>query len=335
MMHWRLRRWREAWEARKVRLRWRLRWGASVADPPPAPLETPTFDGSGQATHPDVLCPKRPWNGHRWWMVMTPFPFNQEGLENPSLLVSDDGRRWEVPPGVVNPLVPTPKHGFHADPDALLSPDGRSLWIYYLHTIRHQDQRLLRLVSDDGRLWRGPETLLTVPYQEIRSPAIVHWSEGGDGTAEGWFLMWCVDMTGGDAPRIVWRKSRDGAVWSPPWPVKFDRPGWFPSHLDVQWDGWRGAFVMVAQLAPEGGGGQALYLAQSRDGIDWRIGRRPLLAPWDAPPWASLTLYRASLLPRDDGGLDLWYGARGPGNVNRIAFLALAATMVEKALRWE
>ena len=52
------------------------------------PCTTPTYDGSGQGMHPSVYDAGagETWNGHRYWMAMTPYPNNDSTKENPSIL---------------------------------------------------------------------------------------------------------------------------------------------------------------------------------------------------------------------------------------------------------
>jgi len=75
---------------------------------------TPTYDGSGQAVHPDLVYFPDGWGkdreGNNWnyWLVMTPFPNRKDNYENPSILVSDDGVKWRTPPGLENPAEKEP-----------------------------------------------------------------------------------------------------------------------------------------------------------------------------------------------------------------------------------
>src|ERR1700750_1662651 len=58
----------------------------SVFDVEPAVMSGPTYDGSGQAVHPDIVAFDAPWHGARYWMTMTPYPKSNQHLENPSIL---------------------------------------------------------------------------------------------------------------------------------------------------------------------------------------------------------------------------------------------------------
>src|SRR6266404_9955978 len=74
-----------------------------------APLTIPTPDGSGQVTEPSIVKFSPPWRGFTYWMVVAPYPHSDAEDENPSILVSDDGQQWSLPPGGTNPIQkPTP-----------------------------------------------------------------------------------------------------------------------------------------------------------------------------------------------------------------------------------
>src|SRR5256885_11351623 len=57
----------------------------------PGRLVIPTYDGSNQATHPDVLLERDDSGAPHLTMAMTPYPYSDEHFENPCLLVSGDG----------------------------------------------------------------------------------------------------------------------------------------------------------------------------------------------------------------------------------------------------
>src|SRR5690349_18991569 len=40
----------------------------------PTVMTVPTYDGSGQAVHPDVVAFDSDWHGAKYWMTMTPYP---------------------------------------------------------------------------------------------------------------------------------------------------------------------------------------------------------------------------------------------------------------------
>ncbi len=59
------------------------------------PINTPTYDGSNQAVHPKVLYFNKGWNGYKYWMGITPYPYGNDDFENPQTLVSNDGINFQ------------------------------------------------------------------------------------------------------------------------------------------------------------------------------------------------------------------------------------------------
>src|SRR5579884_2655894 len=47
---------------------------ATVFAVEPTLMTIPTYDGSGQAVHPDVVAFDAPWHGAQYWLTMTPYP---------------------------------------------------------------------------------------------------------------------------------------------------------------------------------------------------------------------------------------------------------------------
>ena len=121
-------------------------------------LEIPTYDGSGQAVHPSLLVQDdRTTGGNpvagspRFVLAFTPYTDTDDRVENPSIVVSDDGLNFrEEKPGL-NPLVPAPEKDHNDDPDLFYS-NGK-YGILYLETRRPEKQSLILLESADRIHW--------------------------------------------------------------------------------------------------------------------------------------------------------------------------------------
>ncbi|HOX26987.1 MAG TPA: DUF2341 domain-containing protein, partial [Candidatus Krumholzibacteria bacterium] len=203
----------------------------------PAPLVTPTYDGSGQVVHPDVVVVPGGWNGYEYWMGMTPYPNSNDDYENPSILASHDNLTWVVPPGVVNPLAPMP-NGHNDDADLLLV-DGRMLF-YFVETNLGGTSYVKCFTCTDGVNWGEPQVVLTLPNYAM-SPAVVY--------ADSVFTMWYAQSAGGCTASYqnLWRRtSADGLTWGPAEPVSLEQPGRVPWHFDVQRDGDRYVMVFIS-----------------------------------------------------------------------------------------
>jgi hypothetical protein len=139
------------------------------------PLLLPTYDGSGQCVHPDVVRIVPSLFGAEFAMVMEPYPYGDEFLENPSLLFSHDGMSWAVPSGLVNPIVEPPqvRGPWNSDADLLIAHNS-SLCVYYRYNSGQRETTCFRKVSTNGITWSRPEKLFTLARSgTFASPALV------------------------------------------------------------------------------------------------------------------------------------------------------------------
>lgn len=66
-------------------------------------IETP-FEGGNQPYHPSVVAFDSTWNGYKYWMAYTPYPYGNDPAENPCIVASNDLLYWEEPRGITNPI---------------------------------------------------------------------------------------------------------------------------------------------------------------------------------------------------------------------------------------
>lgn len=262
-------------------------------------LTTPTYDASGQAVHPDVLdFGVGGWNGHRYWMAMTPYPGAVDSYENPSILVSDNKTTWAVPSGLTNPVIPGFAGGWNSDPDLVLS--GSTLYMVYRHMAFNGSEKLISEThSTDGVTWSVPTTIIDLGAADsdtLASPAIV-WNGSR-------FVMFYVDCS--VSPRRVY--VRTSAAVAGPWsgPVltsmETPRPADPPFHIDVIWQD--GRYVALVYCSGNG----ELGLAVSGDAVSWSFYQSSVLAKSGSGGWDSGSLYRSTFIP-NGSGYDIWYSA--------------------------
>lgn len=295
----------------------------------PVLLNLETSEGSGQATHPDVIHFPEGFGGKGWtyWMVCTPYPFAQSLYENPEIFVSYDGVSWTVPDGVQNPLVPTPKgaRGHNSDPDIVFH-EGM-LWVFYRETVRsevaakHPNENAIYLKkSADGVRWSAApvKVLSEKTGTQLLSPAVIH-----DGNL---FLLWTVEAQG-DKLRLMRRTSSNAVNWNPPEPceiVGLDN-GRHPWHIDVICEEDRLSAVLISYLGPRhsGGEGSRIHYAYSEDkGLTWYVNGFLLEQAYE---FESKLQYRGSLqlLDEERKVYGLWYSAASLADVFSIAYLKL------------
>lgn len=235
---------------------------------------------------------------------MTPYPANNNSFENPSMLVSNDGDTWIVPPGLTNPIVAKPVGGNNSDVDIFMASDGVTMWMIYRDSVSPNDA-LHVISSTDGVTWSAPTTILSGAGNLLVSPAIIY------NATPGLYQMWHMDVR--ISPyRLYYRTAStpDGA-WSAATLCDIQSiagKDWW--HIDVQFDPVTGhyqAFVMVTNSGSNGLGGK-LYFGESLDGLTWCLTALPVLDVDSPGAWDSERIYRSSGIRLPDG-YDLFYGA--------------------------
>lgn len=273
------------------------------------PLVTPTFDGSGQGMHPGVIEFAAPWHGYKYWMSMTPYPNNNFYLEDPSILASNDGLNWQVPPGVTEPVATSV--GIHTfDSDLFYDSASDQIWLYWMDG-GADGLHLWRKTSSNGVDWTVPQDLLKLPAYQILSPAVEKTPTG--------YALWSVNSgsLGCSATQttVELRTSMDGISWTAPQTVNLNQPGYHVWHLDVTFVPSKNEYWAVYAAYPQAScGTTSLFLARSSDGINWTTYPNPLLTAGTG--WDAGQIYRSSMIyEASTDALRVWYSARNTQHV--------------------
>lgn len=287
--------------------------GKTAMANPKTYLKTPTYDGSGQAIHPDIVHFPKGWSGYTHWMAMTPYPGGKDPWENPSLLASNDGVTWVAPVGLPAPLYGKPPCDHNSDTDLVYNPDTDELWIYWLDTRRasrcaghkgkpyynHNWVMLVRVGRAGGK-WSVSKPTVTLDQDLGKeslelSPSVVRRGKGQ------WYLW-----TTNGSTKVYRYKSSDGKVWTGKQQVNITRNVW---HLNVSHVAAKKQYWMLSDYPSAGG---ALHWSTSTDGLKWTTHTTAVLSSrpgaWDA------NLYRGCFLYDDATDLlRLWYSAYTTG----------------------
>jgi hypothetical protein len=263
----------------------------------PGRLVIPTYDGSNQATHPDALLERDASGVAHLTLVMTPYPFSNDRLENPSLLVSDDGMTFTAPPGVAAPLVPPPPRDHNNDPDLRRDPRTGDYEILYLEALRPERQTLVALRSRDRQTWTRRDAVV---YDLRRGdPFIVSPAALDDAGQTHLFYVDTADR------KLYTMISADGATWDPrsAAPVRIDLGAVHAWHVDaLRGDG---GYALLISGYVDQFEHQDLYLATSPDLVTWTLRPQPLLDHRD-PALGVESLYRSTGVV-EHGTLVVWY----------------------------
>ena len=288
---------------------------SDAASPTPRPasdiklLALETFDGSGQAVHPDAALTPAGWGETTNQLFVTPYPYGDASKENPSLYSGKTFLNWTVPAGVTNPVV-RPVSGYLSDPDHVFNPETNELWLYYRSVTSDNEIFLVR--GRGPSTWSAPALVARGENHTIVSPTVVR-------RATGDWMMWAVNSgpvgCGSASTTVDVRTSSDGMTWSAPIATDLAEQDSYPWHIDVEWIPSRQEFWATYNVKIAGScTTAALHLARSPDGIHWTPALGPVLVREAIPEFRDI-VYRASLIydPRADA-VTLWYsGARYEG----------------------
>lgn len=283
------------------------------------PLDIRTYDGYNQPCHPKVLYFPEGWNGYRYWMVYTPYPFCEDTLENPCLAVSDDGYNWSTPPGVTNPvtgLPPTYENSAHySDPHLVMNGKTMELWFRYNPSYGDgvnadsNEGIVFRIRSLDGVHWTQPEQLYQrrTGLDPVLSPAII--------LEDGVYTMWYAKRDG-----CLYRTTTtDGHIWTPLEKTDLSVYGRSIWHQDViKTDlGYEIVFCARSMNAASNLHGLALYYAASTDGLHWT---KPVCIVSPRTGTSALdnaSIYRATIV-KASGGYKIYYSSMSENYIWKI-----------------
>ena len=283
-------------------------------------IVVPTYDGSNQPMHPDVLQFPREWHGAHTWMAITPYPSNDERRENPSVYEVSASPTVRVPSGAANPVV-APRHsGYNSDPDLTFDFRTHAMVLFY-RVVRHGANTIMARATVDGRHWGVPHRAFSVASHGAVSPAIVGPREHR--AAQMWYVDAGPAGCGARATRVLVRHAMDArplvsARWSNPIQTDLAQHGYVVWHIDVRWVPAHAQYWAVYAAYPDDGqgcGGDDLFFAQSADGVHWKTFPSPIYRREDRE-WTRSALYRSTFqydAPSDE--IRLWVSGRDASGV--------------------
>jgi hypothetical protein len=293
----------------------------------PTMIDIPTYDGTGQAVHPDVVLFDNAWHGSKYWLTMTPYAASNQAVENPSILTSNDGVHVSIPTGLTNPVIPAPRNAkdYNSDPELLYEPQTRRL-VLFDRFVDKRKNTLYVLTSRDGITWARARTSVAVRGHRAVSPTI---APRLDAPAK----MWTVDAgkagCGAKTTRVEVRTASDQqgrfveTSWSKPEPVELSIPGYSIWHIKARWVPEKSEYWMLISAFPNGGDGcktDDLFFARSSDGTHWTAYETPIVRHQDRE-WTAAAVYRSTFLyDAANDRLDLWLSARGSEGAWRMGY---------------
>lgn len=278
---------------------------------PEEALVVPTYDGSGQTTHPCVRFFPAGWSGHKYWMVHSPYPYSDLLLENPCVAYSDDGIEWSSE-GIPNPLdtplmVAEEQASMNSDPHLLLAGDRMEVWWrtnYWENSSEGVCTVVYRRTSVDGTTWSAKEELHRVPgttenEMTCLCPVAIH--------EDGIYKIWLMRKF----ECLRYYESTNGADWQHIRDINVDNPD-YPTHkiwhFDVNHTAAGYEFVGSYRPVDDAHGNLYAYYAVSPDNVAYSTPVL-ILTPGASGSWDALQLYRPTIVRLPDR-VRVYYGAQ-------------------------
>ena len=220
--------------------------------------------GKNQPTHPDIIKFNDEWNGYKYWMSYTPYPYADGEEENPSIAVSNDLYKWTTPKGLANPIANNEEVGCDELKDSILlyRKDLDRLEVWYLGRLCEnlggdgKTLTLFRKTSTDGSNWSKFEVMCD--FVGYTSPSII-WIEEK-------YLCWAIkpNIDGRDS-ELHYLESKDGCLWENKKVCTISE-----SMINDIWHGSvkyndNGYYEFV--YIPSASNSQNIYYTKSKDGI--------------------------------------------------------------------
>lgn len=250
-------------------------------------LKIETFDGTGELTHPSVLYFKDGFCGYKYWMVHTPYHDCKLYLENPCIVVSNDGINFEKIDGTKDPLLPiidkvNPKT-YYNDPN-LIYTDKLEIW--YRYTVEYDDKAndhiVYRITSKDGKKWTDPEKIFMDKGEKecYMSMSIVY-----ENNKYKYFYF--------NRNRIYLKESSDLNKWTSPLEININKYEGNLWHGEVKRIEDKYYILFIDRK-------YGLYIATSNDGINFdNVRKENIYCKTKDYFYNNIVLYKSSII--DDG----------------------------------
>lgn len=261
-------------------------------------------DKDYQTTHPSVVQFDNAWNGYKYWMCHTPYPFADDDYENPTIAVSNNGFEWSDINGSP-PLVAFPGgSNYNSDGHIFFNSATNSLEIWYREVTNSTTvENIKRITSKDGKVWTSPELMYSVTSTNgLKAIAPSVWFENNK-----YYMVLMTDWY------LVRHESIDGKNWTNPVNLKFKGVNIRSWHGNVQKIGSKYYLLNCNQPNSAGREGQVEYY-ESTDGINFfnvrgQTDNVTIVADWTGQDHDinGRGCYRAAMI-KDGNKLMIYYG---------------------------
>ena len=263
--------------------------------------------GATRLTHPCVIYNESGWNGYKYIMAMTPYPYYNASFENPSMRYSNNGITWVKIPGQPDPIVPRPTTGFYSDESIELVNNTLYLFYRWSETTPETVVYYHYTTTTDGITWTPPVQINLPP---TRSSSFIY-----NGT--GW-ESWGHTITGSTSVFDHYT-SANAITWVKSGVISLDTSTFTPWHSEVKkYDNQYMALMSEIVTTPTDHY-KDLRFFTSDDGLTWKFENNNLPVLYGRPGMWDSQIYKTSFVEINNT-YKVWYSAFREGGDSRIGY---------------
>lgn len=293
----------------------------------PKRLNLESVYGDRQAYHPKVISFETKWNGYKYWMSYTPYPYADSSKENPHVVASNDGINFEYPSKtkVLDEVVDTAKgKRYNSDSHLVYNSDTNELecWWRYVDDV-DGNVVLYRRKTTDGVNWSEKEAIITAnrKKQDYISPAIIY--------ENNIYKIWFVRKN-----RVMYTESSDLKSFSKPIDLNIEYEDSVLSwHLDVIHTTKGYEMILVAYSDWKHRMYMNLYYTKSIDNKNYDVAKVILKPTTGTNNWDNSGLYRSSFI-YDDGLYKIYYSGQGTNKAKGIGLVTGSSVYDLKTVKY-
>lgn len=272
--------------------------------------------GNNQGFHPKVISFSKMWNGFKYWIAYTPYPFRDCTKENPTINASNDLKKWVSPKGLNNPLdIPNKSDNYHFNSDShlLYNTETKELEIFWRYVnVKNNSLNITiyKKSSKNGIIWSKKNLFLKSEnslFHDFLSPAILYINK----TYKVWYVY--------DKKIHYLEKKGEIILIHKILNINF-KNNYYPWHLDLIYNNNKKIYEIIISAYMNENKNFQLFYTSSKDN---EIFERPFIIMKPSKnklKWDSDGIYRSSLL-YENGIYYIFYGAHDEKGYSGIGLM--------------
>ena len=254
---------------------------------------------TNQGYHPKIICFDKFWNGYKYWMAFTPYPFRNARKENPCINVSNDLKNWICPKGLINPLDISRNRSYNSDTHLLYNKETKRLEIFWRY-VNGLKIIIYTKNSYNGIDWSNKIIFLksdNMKKKDFISPSIIY--------ENGKYKIWYVFRS-----KIYYIEKKKNNITKPRiLNIKYKNnfKAW---HIDIIYNRKKNIYELISCSLKNWNARliMPLFYSYSKDNINWSFPIKILEKSKNLSNFDSKGLYRSSIIYHNNTYFILYSG---------------------------